>query len=173
MPESPDFLHLNSPDSLHPRMQDVMGSTHAETRAESEARKRAESEAEMTRFALTEPPMPAEPPRKSSVLFGVLTVIFLLVALAGTGFGVYEYFENEKLKTAYSLLEQDYQSVKEELTELREQYASSTRTRNSSTNSTSNDSSNTPDSTNASDSKNSADTTNSSNSSSTETNQNR
>lgn len=122
MAESPDFLHLNNQNSLHPGMKDVMGSSHAETRAESEARKRAEAEAEMARFAMRESPAPSEPPKKSSVLFAVLTVIFTLIALAGTGFGVFEYFQNDSLKRDYADLERDYIELKDEFSSLRDSY---------------------------------------------------
>ncbi len=110
MTSSPEFLHLNNKNSLHPPMKNVVGNTYAETRAEIEARKKAEQEAEMLKFA-SEPPA-SEPPKKSSVWFAVLTIIFLIVALAGVGFGVFEYFENESLKTKNDQLTAEYDSLK-------------------------------------------------------------
>ena len=94
-------------------MEDVVKGTHAETRAESERRKQAASEAEMTKFALKEPIVAVEPPKKSSVWFAVLTIVFLIAALLGVGFGVYEYFQNETLKTRYNDLEKTYLELKE------------------------------------------------------------
>ena len=126
--ETPEFLHLNNTNSRHPPMKNVVGNTYAETRAEIEARKRAEEAAKLAKLEANRP-VPTTPPKKSSVWFAVLTVLFLLIALAGTGFGVFEYFENETLKENYSNLENDFlkleserDSLLEDLTELRKAY---------------------------------------------------
>lgn len=117
-----EFFHLNNQNSLHPPMQDVVGNSHAETKAEIEARRRAEQEAEMARLA-SENTSP-EAPHKYSLWFAFLTIIFLLVALAGAGFGVWEYFENKEIILKYNDLSKDYKKLESDYYDLRELYHS-------------------------------------------------
>lgn len=119
--ETPEFLHLNNQKSIVPPMKNVVGDTYAETKAEIEARKRAEALAEMAKMEAATP-APVEPPKKSSIWFSVLTILFLLIALAGVGFGVFEYTQNETLKENYEKLESDYLTVKDERDSLKENY---------------------------------------------------
>lgn len=100
MKSKKDFVdslpHFGTRSSLNPPMKNVVGETYAETRAELETREKAEIERRAAKLAEKE--IASLPPQKSSVWFAVLTIIFLIIALAGVGFGVYEYFENEKLR---------------------------------------------------------------------------
>ncbi|MBQ6396115.1 hypothetical protein IJH89_00850 [Candidatus Saccharibacteria bacterium] len=112
-----DTLQLNKPRGIVPPMKNVVGNTYAETRAEIEARQRAEAEAEAALFAARE--AANAPVKKSSIWFSVLTVIFLLIALAGTGFGVYEYVRNQSLQDSLDSLEKSFIELRDREDELR------------------------------------------------------
>ena len=102
-----EMFQLNKPKSINPPMQNVVGNTFAETK--TAARQRQEIEAEAARLAAEE--IAHEPPRKSSVWFGVLTIIFLVIALIGVGFGVYEYFQAESLREENASLKADCRAI--------------------------------------------------------------
>lgn len=118
-----DTLQLNKPTGIVPPMKNVVGSTYAETRSEIEARKRAEAEAEAALLAARE--AKNAPAKKSSVWFAVLTVVFLLIALLATGFGIFEYTQNLTLESNYDALEKSYIELKnssdESINSLKEQ----------------------------------------------------
>ena len=110
------MFQLNRPRSLNPPMKNVVGSTYAETKTEIAAKRRVELENEANRLAAAR--IAAEPPRKSSVWFGVLMILFLVVALAGVGFGVYEYFAAEDLREENASLRETNSVLDAELTNL-------------------------------------------------------
>lgn len=101
-------------------MKNVVGGTYAETRSEIEARERAAAETEAALLAARE--AKNAPAKKSSVWFAVLTVIFLLIALLGTGLGIYEYTKNLSLEESYNKLEEDYIELKNSADETRRLY---------------------------------------------------
>jgi len=115
-----DTLQLNKPKSIVPPMKNVVGNTYAETRSEIEARERAAAEAEAALLAARE--AKNAPAKKSSVWFAVLTVVFLIIALLGTGFGVYEYTKNLTLEESYDALEKSYIELKDSADETRRLY---------------------------------------------------
>lgn len=115
-----DTLQLNKPRGIVPPMKNVVGSTYAETRSELEARERATAEAEAALLAARE--AANGPAKKSSVWFAILSVLFLIIALAGTGFGFYEYTKNISLEENYNRLEKDYIELKDSADETRRLY---------------------------------------------------
>ncbi|MBQ6130510.1 hypothetical protein IJI72_02380 [Candidatus Saccharibacteria bacterium] len=115
-----DTLQLNKPQGIVPPMKNVVGGTYAETRSEIEARERAAAETEAALLAARE--AKNAPAKKSSVWFAVLTVIFLLIALLGTGLGIYEYTKNLSLEESYNKLEEDYIELKNSADETRRLY---------------------------------------------------
>ena len=115
-----DHLQLNRPRGIVPPMKNVVGNTYAETRSEIEARERAIAEMEAAQIAARE--AANAPVKKASVWFSVLTIIFLVVALLGTGFGIFEYIQNITLREDYAKLEKDYVELKDSADETKHQY---------------------------------------------------
>ena len=120
-PTPQDMLQLNRPRSIVPPMQDVVGNTYAETRSEREAKQRAELESELALARAREEA--AQKPKKAMLWLGVLSIIFLLVALAGVGFGVLMYTENTNLKEELDTLNKNYSALKIRADELEDNYS--------------------------------------------------
>lgn len=115
-----EIFQLNKPRSIVPPMANVVGDTHAETRDEYEARRRAE-------LGQVLPPTPApatpEPAPKTSLWFIILSVVFAIIAIAGAGFGIYQYTENDKLRTTNASLEAELKTASSELTRTKRLYS--------------------------------------------------
>lgn len=116
-----DMLQLNRPRSIVPPMQNVVGNTYAETRAEMEAKQRADLEAELALARAREEA--AEKPKKSVLWLGILSIIFLVIALGATAFAIFMYDQNIKLQDEYTSLDQDYNSALRRVSELEDAYA--------------------------------------------------
>lgn len=115
-----DMLQLNRPKSIVPPMKNVVGNTYAETRAEMKAKQRAEEEAQAA--LLRAQKEAAEKPRRSTLWLGVLTIVFLVIALAGSAFGVIMYSQNTSLLEANVELQNNYKQAKAKITELESAY---------------------------------------------------
>ena len=116
-----DMLQLNRPRGIVPPMKNVVGNTYAETRAEMEAKQRADLESELALARARE--AAAEKPKKATLWLGVLTIVFLTVALGTTAFGIFMYDQNTKLQEEYLELNQKYDAALLRVSELEDSYA--------------------------------------------------
>ena len=116
-----DMLQLNRPRGIVPPMKNVVGNTYAETRAEMEAKQRADLESELALARAREEA--AEKPKKTTLWLGILTIVFLVIALAAAGFGIFMYDQNTKLLDEYSNLEEEHSAALRRISELEDAYA--------------------------------------------------
>ena len=98
---------FNNNGPIVPKMPDKTQGTYAETKAEIKARKRAQMAADAAMLAARE----AEHGKKKSPWLTILTILFAAIALAAAGFAVYEYTENDKLKSELDAANKSYASA--------------------------------------------------------------
>ncbi len=109
---------LNDARPIVPPMKNVVGNTHAETRQEIEARERARRAAEAAALAAKE-----QKANKKSPVATVLAIIFGFLALCAGGFAIYEYTENDKLKTELTKTQSSYTEAQITIESLEEENA--------------------------------------------------
>jgi len=116
---------FNDAKPIVPPMQDRTKGTYAETKAEIEARKHAQLAAEAAALAAAQ--AEANTPKKSPWL-AILTSVFGVIAIAATGFAIYEYNEITKLEIQLdkanknnSSMTETVESLQQELSKLTEE----------------------------------------------------